>query len=69
MILTGDQITELAAFADGADCRISPPVKGTIGGEPRSYVQVQRVEDNERIRIYDDGGSERVVPAPAKSDG
>jgi hypothetical protein len=62
MKLTGDQITALADFADGADCQVSTPVKGTMAGEPRSYVPVTRIEDKERVRIYDDGGVERVSP-------
>jgi hypothetical protein len=66
MRLTGDQITALADFADGADCQVSTPVKGTMAGEPRSYVPVTRIEDKERVRIYDDGGVERVSPLPAR---
>ena len=61
MVLTGEQIKVLAEFADGDDCQVSAPVKGMIGYEPRSYVEVKRVEDNELVRIYDNGGIERVA--------
>lgn len=63
MKLTGEQIRELAEFADGADCRISKPQFGINKAtyERHYWVVVTRIEDKEKVVIYDTGQIERVT--------
>ncbi len=63
MKLTGEQINELAEFADGADVVITWSSKFfAIWGnnELVRWVNVRREEDDEKVRIYDTGQIERI---------
>lgn len=63
MRLTGEMITTLADFADGAECLVTQnkASTGIMDGERHRRIHVKRVEDNETVWVYDTGQIERVA--------
>jgi hypothetical protein len=62
MRLTGEQVATLADFADGTEVIVSDKKAqtGLMDGQVRRRVHVKRVEDDEKVYIYDTGQIERV---------
>lgn len=62
VILTGEQITELADFADGTDCTVVNDGSYATGQmEIRRAVIVIRSEDGVKVRIFDNGQIEAIA--------